>query len=374
MREAGGGLVAHAQLGGDQLGHAAGRACQLDQPHAVGEGVVGEPFGHGEGQPGLAHSAGAGQRDQPRLGDQVAQRGHRRLPPDQAGEGRGQVGPRPGGGGDGRWRGGQRGVLFQHRLVERGQLGPRIEAQVLGQQVAQLGVARQRLALPSGQVERAQVDGAQPFAQRVLGHLLAQLVGEAPVLAQRQPYLRQLFERRQALLVESRGGGPGERLLAEVGVGGTPPQRQRPRQHRRLHRGVGGGRGAGQQLGELEGVHALGPQQVSRRLVGDQVAVAEGAAQLRHLGLQRVGGIARRVVAPQVVGEPVGGHRPSLVDQQVGQQRPDLHLGHADRRPVGGPRGDGTKHSKTHQVTVPPAHPQPTLSRPSADRARPPAQ
>ncbi len=64
-------------------------------------------------------------------------------------------------------------VVTQDRQVELGQLGARVDAQFLDQLIAELPIARQRLALPSGPVQGAHVGGAQALPKRVQRHEFA---------------------------------------------------------------------------------------------------------------------------------------------------------------------------------------------------------
>ena len=64
--------------------------------------------------------------------------------------------------------------------------------------------------------------------------------------------------------------------------------------------------------------------------------------------LQRAGGVRQRLLAPQIVDQPVGRHRPPLVDQQVSQQRANLRPWDTDRRAVAGPDGQRPEHPESH--------------------------
>ncbi len=64
---------------------------------------------------------------------------------------------------------------------------------------------------------------AQPLAQRMAGHQLAELTGQQAVLAQRQPGLGLLFQRGQPLLLQ-----PRDRRLSKHGVGEVRQRRASP--------------------------------------------------------------------------------------------------------------------------------------------------
>ena len=62
------------------------------------------------------------------------------------------------------------------------------------------------------------------------------------------------------------------------------------------------------------------PQQGARRLAG-AAAGLEHAPQPRHVGVHRALGVGRRRLAPQLVDDPVEGHRPV----PLGEQQPEEH-------------------------------------------------
>jgi hypothetical protein len=59
-----------------------------------------------------------------------------------------------------------------------------------------------------------------------------------------------------------------------------------------------------------------------------------------------------KLIAPQVVDQPVRRHRPPEMDEEVGQQGPDLGLGHLDQPAVRCPCGQGAEQPETHQVRI----------------------
>jgi hypothetical protein len=69
---------------------------------------------------------------------------------------------------------------------------------------------------------------------------------------------------------------------------------------------------------------------------------------LRHPHLQGGGRVGGRVVAPQVVDQPVGGNHPVAVRQQVGEQHPHLGAGHHDRLTVVGGDGERAENREAH--------------------------
>jgi hypothetical protein len=176
----------------DQLRHCLGGRARLecgehDQPGAVG---VADRIGAArdlEGQPRLADAAGAGERDEPFPPEQRAELRDRLGAADHIGHGYGQVRPHP------RRRRGERRRLLQHRLRHGSELGARIDAELVAEPPAQVVVAVERVALPARRVQRADVEGTQPFPQRVLGDQVGEFRRERAVLAERESRLGELF-------------------------------------------------------------------------------------------------------------------------------------------------------------------------------------
>ncbi len=280
----------------------------------------------------------------------------RLRPADELGHRCGEVGAGPLGG---RRFADHGAVLSQDRLVQLGELAARVEAELLGESPAQVGEAVERLTRPSGPVQGADVQRAQPFPQRVPGDEVAQLAREQAVVAEREPRLRRVLLRGEPLVLQPPSLRRGERLVGDVGQCGPPPERERIGQeggpNARL-RHVARLRDERPEPVRVDGVR-LDLQLVARPPPGHQRAPAgsgggQGATQLRDLRLQGVGRVAGEPLAPQVRGQPVGRHGAPLVHEEVGQQRADLRLGHAHRAAVGVPQRERTQHPETHVVTV----------------------
>jgi hypothetical protein len=134
---------------------------ELDQPGTVGVGGTHAACGFHR-QPGLAHAAGAGQRHQAMRGQQLGDLGDAGRATDEVGQRDREVagnGPHAGRG--------ELWVVAQDRQVEFGQLGTRVDTEFLDQLIAELPVARQRLALASGPVEGTHVGTPQALPKRV---------------------------------------------------------------------------------------------------------------------------------------------------------------------------------------------------------------
>jgi hypothetical protein len=57
--------------------------------------------------------------------------------------------------------------VFEDRLVEGGHFRPGVHAELVGQLPAQFGIGGQCFGLPSGPIQRPELDGAQPLTQWV---------------------------------------------------------------------------------------------------------------------------------------------------------------------------------------------------------------
>src|SRR5690242_4425801 len=59
-----------------------------------------------------------------------------------------------------------------------------------------------------------------------------------------------------------------------------------------------------------------------------------------------------KVIAPQVIDQPVRRHRPPEMDEEIGQQSPDLGLGHRDQPAVLCPHGQGPEQPEPHRARL----------------------
>ncbi len=246
--------------------------------------------------------------------------------------------------------------------MQRGGLRTGRGPQLLGQFPAQLLEALQRVALPPGAVEGAHVGHAQPLAQRVPCHQRPQFRRQRGVLAQRQPDLGVVLDDGQAQLLQPGDLTAGEEGLGHVRVGGAAPEGERVGEQVRLHRRLPVGAGPDGELLEPHGVdHVVREQQPVAGGLPDHLFPAQHPAQLGDLGLQGVGGPARRAARPQVLDQAVGRHRPATVDEQVRQKGAHLRFGDPDGLPLGVPDGQRAEHPVTHARSLSPNDPQETV-------------
>ena len=191
---------------------------QLGQPGAAGEPVQHPDRGLG-GQPGLAGAAGADQRDQPVPVEQRGDRGQVVVPADEAGELGRHVGPAHRGP---RLRGGP-----QHPQVDLLQRGGRVDAELVGQPPADVLVRGERVGLPAGRVERADLLAADALAQRVIPGQGLQLGQHLGVAAELQRGVDAVLGGGEPALGQPVGRGVRPGLAGGVGQRRAAPERER---------------------------------------------------------------------------------------------------------------------------------------------------
>ncbi len=110
--------------------------------------------------------------------------------------------------------------------MERGQLGPRIDAELLREQPAALTEDGQRVGLAAEPVEDGHVLAAQPLVGGMAADQRGQLRHQLGVASEGQVGVEPVGGRRQPQVLQP-GRLPGQRRVAQPGQGGPPPQRQR---------------------------------------------------------------------------------------------------------------------------------------------------
>ncbi len=310
-------------------------ALQVDVELAVGK-PVGGGVRHVDGEGRLADTADArdgGDRHHRPVGLRqfVAEFGHEGGPAGEIGHGRREL-RRPGGlgAGCGRVLGrlvGQLVVGLQDALLEFGQLGARVDAEFVGEQLAGVGVDGQCLGLPSAAVESEHQQLPQPLAERVRGGERGQFADGLGVAAdlevEVEPQLQQAeppFAEPDALVFGVGARDVGERFAGPLGERGTVQLAGRftvTRRGRflgthgefvrllRVQRGLGAG---------ADGIAAGFADQ-------DPGGGAESFADARGVGAQRGLGPLGRVLAPDGVDELLGGAGAAAGQQQRRQQR-----------------------------------------------------
>ena len=224
-------------------------------------------------------------------------------------------------------RGEQIGPLVEDGAFELDGLGPGRDAELLAEPLAELAERAERVGLPTGAVLGEHQVTPQPLVERVLGdealglreHAVevAELEPEPEqVLAGAEPDLLEPLPRRERPLreagVEQRLAPPaGERGLEDAGRGLGLGSRERP--------------AVGDLVGEDRGVDLVvgtDDEAVAHARPVLDPLLAEGAAEVRHVALDRLGRARRRRALPEVLAQPVDGDEGVRVDEQAQQERP----------------------------------------------------
>ena len=121
----------------------------------------------------------------------------------------------------------ERRVMGQDRLLERAQVGPRLDADLLDQRVARAAVGLERVGLAPAAVERQHQRTVQALAQGLLGHRGLELRDQVGMAPEREFRLGPRLERRPAALLEAQDLGLRERLELEVGQWRAAPEVER---------------------------------------------------------------------------------------------------------------------------------------------------
>ncbi|GAA3119889.1 hypothetical protein GCM10020001_045150 [Nonomuraea salmonea] len=215
-------------------------------------------------------------------------------------------------------RGGERGVGGEYALVQRRQLGPWLDAQLVDERLAGLGEDVERVALPAAAVVGEHELGAQALAQRVLGGQRDQLGDDLGVLAQLQVDVHEglddadaPLDQAVALVLGVRADGAGQRLALEQGQRGAQLA-GRLGEPAGLARGLGLG-DAAFEAGQVERV-VRQAQRVAAADRGEQLGAGAGGparfehrTQARDVRAQGPERARRRLLAPDGVDHLVGG-------------------------------------------------------------------
>ncbi len=295
-------------------------------------------LGHREREPRLARTARSDHRDEARPGARAAERVELAAPSDERRQWcrcrRDRAERRN------RHRRGERGVVRQHGLLERAELGSGLEAELLGEQRSHLLVGAQRIALATAPVQGDDQLRVEALPERVPRDELRERVHHLRVVAPRQLGVDQALLDRDGQLLQSGRGISRESVVQE------PFERvaghQRAARTECLGRVVvlpGGSRltaDASQPL-EPSGVDVVGREhEAISRAVADHGLGPDHAPQGRDLGLERVRRIPGRCVAPHLLDQAVARHGPRHREGQECDEALELGAGdghEARRRP-----------------------------------------
>ena len=276
----------------------------LDEARLADAGLTGDEgdsasSGANRGQIGAQCRHVVGAADQREAGRGAVTGGRRRSfdrRPFRCGDGRGIEG----------W------VLVEDGHFERAQLGAGFDAELLEEDTPSLLVRLQRVGLPSTPVQGDDELGVEALVERMVLDERGELGDHGRVLPDPETAVDEALVSARHELTEAYGGLPCEAELVEVAQDGTADQAERRREALCRRGGViGAGLATGPDESlEADGIDVVGTdgQEVALTAPFDGVT-AEQSTEAGDLGLQRVRRVARQVVVPHLVDQPLGGDR-----------------------------------------------------------------
>ncbi|CAM3642996.1 hypothetical protein NORO109296_01085 [Nocardiopsis rhodophaea] len=249
--------------------------------------------------------------------------------------------------------------MFEDGLVEGGELRAWLHTEFLREMNAQVLVIGEGFALSASAVQGTDVCRAQTLAEGVTRYQVAQLADQWPMFSQFQAGFRLFFQREEALFLQARDHGTSELRVGEVSECWAPPQcegvSKKVGPGAKVHRCTRTSR----QILEAPDVHGFaGDHQLVPRGPRDHqvtapwFGVVECTPQLGHLRLEGANRIGGKAHLPQIIDQPVGGHRSTVVRQEIGEHGADLQLRNFDRSPVGCRYLQWTEYPEAHGVTI----------------------
>ena len=215
------------------------------------------------------------------------------------------------------------------------QRGGGVDAELVGQPPADVLVRGQRVGLPAGRVERADLLAADALAQRVIPGQCLQLDQHLGVRAELQRGVDAVLGGGEPAPGEPVGRGVRPRLAGRVGQRRAAPERERFGEQPSGAGGVGVQRaaaGLGQplELGRVDQPRVDG-EPVAGRHGLDRAAARQRPAQPGDQRLQRVDLVGRRRVTPEVGDQGEHADRPAWLQREPGEQGTQPRAADLDR-------------------------------------------
>ena len=222
----------------------------------------------------------------------------------------------------------QRRVLPKDRPLQLLERRARIDPELVDEGPARILVGVQGLRLPTRPVQRRHQIPPQALAERVLGDECLELSDQLVVAPEREVGVDPELDCCQPDLLEPGDRRLGEALVGEVRERRAPPQRQRVAQPlRRVGRQAASEQAPPLVHQALEAVEielvGLDPDDVAGRS-GRQHVLRKRLAKSRDVDPQRGGGVLGRVLAPELVDQPVSGNDLVGVEEEHGEKRTRL--------------------------------------------------
>jgi hypothetical protein len=215
----------------------------------------------------------------------------------------------------------ERWILLEDLPLEHAELAPRLDAELVDEQLPGVAKHLQRVGLPTRPVQGKHELPAQALVVSIRADERVDLVDDRPVAAELELGVEKLLVHAQALLLEKRQLEQGEWLIDEVRQRRPPPERER------LARRPGPLARLGRQPrlldeppepAEVE-LLVIDVERIAGRIRHDPMG-SEEMSQLGHVVLERAAGRRRRILAPEIVDEPISRKRLARVDQEHGEQ------------------------------------------------------
>ena len=222
----------------------------------------------------------------------------------------------------------QRGILPKDRPLQLLERRARIDPELVDEGPARFLVGVQRLGLPTRPVQRSHQIHPQALAERVLGDECLELPDQLVLAPEREVGVDPQLQRCQPDLLEPGDGRLREALVGEVRERRAPPQRQRVAQPlRRIGRQAPSEQAPPLVHQPLEAVEielvGLDPDDVAGRSRRQHV-LRKRLAKSRDVDAQCGGGVLGRVLAPELVDQPVSGNDLVRVEEENGEKRTRL--------------------------------------------------
>ena len=238
--------------------------------------------------------------------------------------------------------GAEDGVVAQDAGLELPEGRARLDAELVGQRLAGLGVDGDRLLAAAAAIERGHEQRPQSLAGRVLVDEAAYARDQLAVPSLLQRQVAAVLQRGDARLVQPHGLGVQVRGQAYVGERVAPPQPDRLAQEVAGERQVArraGILGLADEVGEALGVggHQAGVEAVAVVGALDR-SLGQRRSELAEQAFERAGRVGRRGAGPQPPRELLEGQRLVTRQGEHGQQRPSALAG------PGLPLGDWDRH------------------------------
>ena len=223
----------------------------------------------------------------------------------------------------------QRRVLRKDRGLQPAQLRAGVEPELLAQDATTFLEDAQRVGLASGAIQRDHQQPTKPFAQRVRGDERFELADHDPMSPELQLDVEPFLDRGEAQFRDPSDLRRRELLVGELGERAASPQRLGLSQQFDGTREITAccsGASCRDELFEAVQVDRLrwNLERIATTARRDEARRAERAAQLRHQALQTVARRGRGLRPPQPVDELISRHRPTTLQRQHHQERPQL--------------------------------------------------